>query len=48
MGKKILIFIVLVVLAAGIGVGAYFVTSKDDNKNSDSQETSGTAKLNGE
>ena len=48
MGKKILIFIVLVVLAAGIGVGAYFVTSKDDNKNSDSQETSGIAKLNGE
>lgn len=44
MGKKVLVFIVLIVLAAGVGVGAYFMTSKD-NKSSDSQETSGTAKV---
>ena len=44
MGKKVLVFIVIIVLAAGVGVGAYFMTSKD-NKSSDSQETSGTAKV---
>ena len=42
--KSILIFILFVILAVGIGVGVYFVTNSKNN----TQETSGKVELNNE
>ncbi|MBR1539875.1 MAG: phosphodiester glycosidase family protein [Clostridia bacterium] len=42
--KKVLIFILLIIVAAGIGVGAYFMTSKGNDKKETKNEPSKTAK----